>query len=620
MPLNTLLAAGRHLFFCFVRLAVFFTPVSVAAEEAVTFSHAIALHGKPSLDATMAHYNYVNPDAPKGGTLRQAQIGNFDTFNPYTSQGRIPYGLLYTHDTLLNRNWDEPLTKYGVTTKTIERPKDNSWVAFHINPDARFHDNHPITAADVVFSFKALTEQGSLFWRQFYQDIEKVEATSSHRVLFTFKHPRNKELPLLLGQLPVMASHWWQGRDFAATTLDIPVGSGPYRIKRFEPGRFIEYERVSDYWARNHPVNVGRFNFATMRFDIYQDVNVILEAINSGQLDLRFESDPRYWGSGYRQSALDEGQLIKGSWTNQNPQTQSLILNSRKKWLSDIQIREAITVLLDIDWVLEKLLDNTVVRAYSLFAGTEMAAPPLITKAEEALLDSHRKQIPERVFNKTWPPANQLSKRERLKYALNLFNQAGLKLRNGVLETPSGKPVEFELLLGDHSLERLMQSQVRRFAEAGIKLRLRTVESARYLKHIRELDFDLIIHTFRHTPSPGSEQRSFWGSENRETPGTLNFAGVSDPVIDGLLERIPEAGSREELVTLLLALDRLLLWQFKAIPLSYAPNWQAVYSNRIVSPQKVPRFIVDRSTWWAAPSQHQEQKLQEQKLPQKTAQ
>ncbi|CAM3642516.1 extracellular solute-binding protein [Parendozoicomonas haliclonae] len=573
------------------------------AEEDVSFTHAIAIHGQPRHGPDMKHFDYVNPQAPKGGSFRQAQIGNFDTFHLYGPNGKAPHFLFFTYETLLTRSWDEPLTKYGVLVKTIEEPKDKSWVAFHLHPEARFHDGKPITAEDVVFTFYKLTDEGGLFWRQFYQDVEKVEATSRQRVLFTFKHNRNRELALTLGQMPVLPSHWWQGRDFTATTLDIPVGSGPYRVKRYKPGRYVEYERVRDYWAKDHPVNVGRFNFDTVRTEFYGDVNVVIEAMNSGLLDIRLESDARYWNSGYSRSALNEGRLVKKLWPNHNPQTQSLVINSRRPWLNDIRVREALAVLLELDWVLDKLLDGTMNRATSLFAGTELAAPPIAGPDERELVDAFHNQIPSRFYSENWPPAQTLSKRERLKYALNLLQQAGFTLDNGTLLTPAGKPFTLELMLTDPTLERLMQSQVRRFASAGIQLSLRTVESARYLKYVRALDFELIIHTFRHTPVPGSEQRSFWGSENSNEPGTLNLAGVQHPAIDHLTDRIPQTRSWQELLTTIRAMDRLLLWQFQVIPLSYAPNWQVIVSDRMVLPATKPRYTFDRSTWWSTAAQ-----------------
>ena len=579
-----------------------FSCFSIAqTEQQVTFSHAIALHGKPKYGPDMKHYDYANPDAPKGGTLHVAQVGSFDTFNHYGPNGKSPFGMVYITETLLARSWDEPLTKYGVVAEKIERPADNSWIAFHINPAAHFNDGKPITAHDIVFSYNVLMEKGSLFWRQFYQDIEKAEATSSHRVLFTFKHNRNRELPLLLGQLPVLASHWWKGRDFSETTLDIPVTSGPYKIHRFQVGRFVEYKRDPNHWSRNHPTNVGRYNFDTVRYDYFRDNHVVIEAINSGQLNWRLESDPRFWEKGYNQSAIDKGTLIKGTWRNHNPQTSTLVFNTRRALFSDIRVREAVATLLDIDWIVANLLNGTSEKANSLFAGTELAATGLPTPKELAILSPLKEHLQPRVFTQQWPPSASMKKREKLKYALKLFQQAGYTLKGGKLINASGQPVVMEILLGDPNMERLIQGQVQRLAEAGIDMRLRTVESARYLKHIRSLDFDMIIRAFPHTPVPGQEQISFWGSDGRDQPGTLNFAGVNNPAIDTIVHSISSAQSWDELTTTIQALDRSLLWEFKVVPLMYTPNWWVIHSNELKHPDKLPKYTLDRASWWAEP-------------------
>ncbi len=568
----------------------------------ITFSHAIALHGKPGHPSGFKHFNYVNPKAPKGGTIRIAALGTFDTFNSYGPQGKAPFGLYLTSSTLLTRNWDEPLTKYGFMVEKIEQPADKSWIAFHINPKAVFSDGKPVTAEDVVFSFQRLIEQGNLFWRQFYQDVDSAKATSKYRALFTYKYIDNLELPLLLGQLPVLPKHWWQERDFTATTLEVPVVSGPYRIKRFQTGRYIEYERIKDYWAENHPVNVGRNNFDIVRYEYFRDHNVVLEAVNSNQIDWHIEDDPRYWQDGFNKKALENGQLIKASWQNQNPQVLSLVLNTRRQPYSDIRVREAITIMLDIDWVVSHLLSNMMVSAKSLFDGTEMASTGFPEGDELKLLKNWQTQLPERLFTQTWPPGAEHKKRERIKYALSLFQKAGFKLSHGVMMSPSGKPLELELLLGDPRLERLLLNLVHKFAEIGISMKIKNAESARYLKSIRALDFDMILHTFRHTPSPGVEQRSFWGSKDREQTGTLNLAGINHPVIDHLVNAIPASLSRRELVTNIKALDRVLLWNFSVIPLLYNPDWQVVYNNRISPPETVPRYAIERTTWWAVPS------------------
>ncbi len=584
-----------------VNLTVMPDLLQAETNSPVRFVHALSLHGEPALGPDMKHFDYVDPDAPKGGAFKAAQIGSYNTFHLYGPQGKAPLGLYFTHETLLVRNWDEPLSKYGVVTETIELPEDNSWVAFHINPKARFRDGTPITAHDVIFSYQALITKGGLFWRQFYQDIKNAEATTQHRVLFRFHHNKNLELPLLLGQIPVLSKTWWQGRDFSETTLDIPLGSGPYRIHRYEPGRFVEYKRDENYWAKDHPVNRGRFNFDTLRYDFYRDQNIVIEAVNNGQLNWHLESDPRFWNEGFSRKALKQGDLIKSSWLNQNPQIHSLVFNSRRESLKDQRVREALTLLMNFDALLDNLMQGMMKPAHSLFDGTEMASKGLPNTAELKLLSPWQQQLPERLFQESWPPYNQLNHRGKLKQALSLLEQAGYSLKKGVMLTPEGEPMQLEILLGDPRQERLIQSQVKKLADAGIQLTLRTMESARYLKHLRAHDFDMVLHTFRHTPSPGTEQASFWNSQGRNEEGSLNLAAFKSPVIDAITQEIPKAATRAELVTRIKALDRSLLWEFKVIPLLYNPKWRVVYRKGMHPPHRLPRYNIDTHAWWSTP-------------------
>ena len=404
-------------------LTMLFIP-SLSAETLI--SHGIALHGNVKYPAGYANLDYVNPEAPKGGTLHLHATGTFDSFNPYILKGKDAYGSLFLHDTLLSRTVDEPLSKYGVIVSHIERPDDNRWVAFQIHPDARFQDGKPITAADAVFSFNTLLEKGSPFWRQFYADVDSVTATASNRVLFTFKTGKNRELPFILGQMPILASHWWRQRDFSHSDLQPPVGSGPYRIADFQPGRFVVYERVRDYWASDHPFNRGRYNFDQIRVDFYRDQTVALEAFNNGSIDVRIEDNPRHWLEGYNQNALQSGKIIREKHRNQNPQTLSLVFNARKPLLKDRRLREAITWLLEPDWMINHLLQNESNRALSLFAGTDLSMPRLPAAEEKALLTPYNNILPTALYTTPWHPAPaKLTSRQRLQQAHHLLQTAG---------------------------------------------------------------------------------------------------------------------------------------------------------------------------------------------------
>lgn len=562
-------------------------------------SHGIALHGSLKYPSDFTHLEYVNPEAPKGGTLRMHATGTFDSFNLYTLKGNAAHGSIYLHDTLLSRSFDEPLSKYGVIVDRIEQPENNHWIAFHINPNARFQDGVSITAADIVFSFNIIKEKGSPFWRQFYADVDTVTATEPDRVLFTFKNNSNRELPLILGQLPIFAEHWWRHRDFLHSNLQPPVGSGPYRVVDFQAGRYVVYERVKDYWAQEHPMNRGRYNFDRIRIDYFRDQTVALEAFNSGKIDLRIEDNPIYWHQGYSSKALNNGQIIQKKYPNLNPQTLSLVFNARHSLLADRNLREAITWLLEPDWIIKHLLQGEFNRAFSLFSGTDLVMTGLPQQKERALLEPYKDHLLTTVFTTPWHPSPaESSSRKRLQYAHELLMRAGYRLEKGQLTDRTGRPVILELLLKQPNFERLFQGQRKRLADAGIQLNLRTVDSALYLNRIRHYDFDLILHTFSHTPSPGTEQCNFWHSRFINLPGSLNFAAINHPAADALCLQISQTRTRDELRVTANALDRILLWQYQVVPLFYMPDWHIAYRNTLSHPEIMPGYILDLMTWW----------------------
>lgn len=589
-----------------IAISIILLAATATLSAETTISHGIALHGHPKYPANYAHLDYVNPDAPKGGTLHLNATGTFDSFNPFILKGKEAFGSLFLHDTLLNRTVDEPLSKYGVIVNRIERPDDNRWVAFTLNPNARFQDGAPITAEDVVFSFNTLLEKGSPFWRQFYADIDSVNASSRERVLFTFKTGHNRELPFILGQMPVLAEHWWRHRDFSHSDLQPPVGSGPYRITDFQPGRYVVYERVKDYWAADHPFNRGRYNFDRVRVDYFRDQIVALEAFNNGSIDIRIEENPRHWHQGYNKKMLLSGEIVREKHRNQNPQTLSLVFNARKPLLRDRPLREAITWLLEPDWMINHLLHDEFNRALSLFAGTDLSLPDMLGPEEKALLIPYQDALPKNLFTTPWHPApDSQSSRQRLTYAHQILRTAGYRIDKNKLKTPSGESVHLELLLHQPELERLFQGQRKRLAEAGILLNIRTIDSALYLNRVRQYDYDLIVHTFRHTPSPGTEQCNFWHSGVVNIPGSLNMAAINNPAVDALCNSIPQAVSRAALKARLNAMERAILWQYQVIPLFYMPDWHIAYHARLRHPDTLLGYGIDLTTWWLRTSEDQ---------------
>ena len=564
--------------------------------------HAISLYGAPKYPQNFQHFDYVNPQAPKGGHLRQGILGHFDSLVPYIDRGTAATGSYLMYDTLLARSRDEPLSKYGLIAQRMELAPDNTWVAFYINPQARFHDDTPITAHDVKYSFDLLRAKGSTFYQQFYQDVDRVEVTSSDRALFLFKHGNNRELPLILGQMPILARHYWQTRDFATPGTSIPITSGPYRPERIEPGRSITFARVENYWARDLPVNRGRHNFDRIQFEYYRNNSVLFEALQKGEYDFKVVTDPRVWHSLLQDESLARHQLLRSSWQNRNPQTLAMTYNARRPILADARVRQALGYAFDFHWLNQNLFHGMYLRANSVFAGTDMGASGRPSKSELAQLADFGKELPREALTQPWvPPGEGISQRERKRNALHLLQQSGWLIRQNQLVDPQGKPLELEVLLSSVDHERIFIPMQKTLQSMGIKLKIRTVDIAQYVERLRSHDFDIILHTFTHTPSPGTEQASLWGSDTADLHGSKNLAGVKLRSVDTLTQKIPRANSREELLTLTRAMDRVLLWNHHVLPLWYRPEWLIVHKQQLHHPVNPAPYLLDLSTWWYQP-------------------
>lgn len=584
----------------FCTVLCLFSTLSLAAP----LEHAISLFGKPAYPAGFSHFNYVNPDAPKGGELRQAAIGHFDSLNPYINRGVAAAGAVYQYDTLMMRSWDEPLTKYGLIAEKIERDPDNFWVAFHINPKARFNDGQPVTAEDVKFTFDLLREQGSTFYRNFYRDVDTVTVTSPVRVLFRFKNNSNRELVTNLGQMPVLPKHYWQERDFTSPGLTIPVGSGPYKVADIDPGRSITYQRDPDYWARDLPVCRGRYNFDRIRYTYYLSSDIVQQGLLRGEFDWSLVSNPRQWHRLFtkeKQKLLKKNRLVTEIIPNANPQTLMLTYNTRRPSLSDARVRKAIGSALDFDWLNRNQFHSLFRRADSYFAGTGMAARGLPSKDELTLLVPWRQQLPAALFEEIYiPPGHTKSESRRAgkAKALKLLKEAGWTIHNNQQVNSKGEPLTLTLLLSNPEYERAAAGFRQGLKALGIHLYIRTVDQAQYIERLRALDFDMVTSVFRHTPSPGTEQKDHFGSEVADQPGTHNLSGIKNPVVDDLTDKVPTATSRKQQLAILHALDRVLLWNHYSLPLWYLPDWPLVYRNYLKHPEKTAPYALDLTNWW----------------------
>jgi len=578
--------------------------LGVALNAAAAAKHALTLYDEaPKYPADFQHFDYVNPDAPKGGTLRQAGIGAFDSLNPFIDKGVEGDNLGLLYDTLTRRSLDEPFTEYGLLAQSIERATDNRWVRFHLRPQARFHDGRPVTADDVVFTFDTLMKDGAAYYKAYYADVTKVVAEGPLTVRFDFRHSGNRELPLIAGQLPVLPKHYWQGRDFSKTTLEPPLGSGPYRIDDVQPGRSLRYARVKDWWAKDLPLNRGFYNFDTLVIDYYRDNIVALEALKAGQFDFRAENSAKNWATAYDAPAIREGRLHKEEFANGNPAgMQGFVFNLKRSKFADPRIREAISLLFDFEWTNRQLFSGAYTRTRSYFENSELAATGLPSPGELKLLEPWRGKVPERVFTEAYqPPVSDASGviRDQRRRAFELLKQAGCRLEGDKLLDPAGKPFNIEFLLVQIEFQRVLLPLKRNLASVGIDLQIRQVDVSQYVNRWRSRDFDMIVNNFGQSSSPGNEQRDYWHSSSADKPGSRNLMGLKDPAVDALVEGLIKADSRQSLIDHARALDRVLQWGFYVIPNWHIKTWRLAWWDSITHPEKLPPYDYALYSWWS---------------------
>ena len=573
-----------------------------AAAEKVVKRHGLTLVGALGYPADFAHRGYANPHAPKGGSVRLHAIGSFDSFNPYIVKGDSA-SLRFVVETLMTSPMDEISAEYGLIAETVEVPEDLSYVIYNLRPEARFHDGKPVTADDVIFSFNALREQGRPFYRFYYRNIAKAERLGRHRVKFHFTGSPNRELPQITGQLPVLPKHYWEGRAFGQTTLEPPLGSGPYRIARFEAGRFVEFERVKDYWGETLPINRGMNNFDRMRIDYYRDRTVALEAFKANEYDYRTENSSKDWATGYRFPAAAAGLVHTEQVRHARPTgMQSFAFNLRRAKFQDIRVREAIGLAFDFNWSNRNLFYGQYSRTTSFFSNSELAASGLPGPAEKALLEPFRGKIPAAVFTKEFePPETDGSGnvRRNLRRAVRLLKSASWAIENGRLtHAGTGEKMEIEFLLVSPAFERVVAPYIRNLKRLGIEGRIRVVDSSQYINRLNGFDFDMAIASWGQSDSPGNEQRDFWSSDAAGRQGSRNLVGIRDPVVDALIEKLIAAPDRARLVAATRALDRVLLWNHYVIPQWHIRFDRIAYWDKFGKPARSPRYGNDLMSWW----------------------
>ncbi|PAU87357.1 hypothetical protein CK507_11675 [Pseudomonas sp. WN033] len=584
-----------------------FLMLALAPLASAAGNHALTLYGEPpKYPADFSHFEYVNPEAPKGGTLRLSGFGSFDSLNGFISRGNSADRLGLIYDTLTFHSLDEPFTEYGLLAERIEHPEDNTWVRFYLRPQARFHDGQPVTANDVVFTFNTLVEKGAPFYRAYYADVKEVVADDERTVTFHFHHGLNRELPLVLGQLPVLPAHYWAERDFARTTLEPPLGSGPYRIAQVNAGRSISFSRVEDYWGADLPVNRGFYNFDRVVVDYYRDLGVALEAFKAGQFDFNQEYSARNWAGGYASPALRDGRIIQEEIPNLNTQgMQGFVFNMRRPYFQDRRVRKAITLLFDFEWANGRLFHNAYERSSSYFGNSELGAEGLPDEAELALLEPWREQLPDSVFGPAWsPPRTDGSGviREQMREAYALLQEAGWQIENDQLVNEDGEPLRFEFLIVQADFERVLLPYKRNLASLGIELTLRRVDTSQYINRLRSRDFDMVVTSFGQSNSPGNEQREYWHSVSADNPGSRNLMGLRHPAVDALVDGLIQADSRESLITHTRALDRVLRAKHILVPNFHTTVYRVAYWNRFAHPELPPKYDLGLFTWWEDPA------------------
>ncbi|MBF6624590.1 MAG: ABC transporter substrate-binding protein [Pseudomonas stutzeri] len=589
--------------------------LSFPSFAAISESHGYAQFGTLKYPENFTHFDWVNPDAPKGGRLKLMASGSFDTLNPYTFKGTSPiatpgffqYGVSELNETLMaggglyDPSGDEPASVYGLIAETIEYSDDQSWVVFNLRDSARFHDGHAITAYDVAFSYRLLIRDGHPRYRTDLQGVRRVDILNRHKIRFVFDKPDNTQLIMRLGELPVLPQHYWKDRDFRATTFEPPLGSGPYRISDVHPGRRIQFERVKNWWGANLAVNRGKYNFDRVEVEFYRDSTVAFEAFKVGEFDFYIEHQAKNWANGYQFPALARGEVVRAEIPHQIPtQTQALFMNSRRPLFADIRVRQALGMLLDFEWTNRALFYGAYQRSESYYPNSDFAATGRPEGGEWLLLSPFRDQLPAALFTDPFELPRTEGRgipRDTLREALTLLKDAGWKLKPEGLRDRNGRALQFEILLVNPRLERILQPYTGNLARIGIQAHLRTVDAAQYKQRLDQYDYDMILGTLGQSLSPGLEQWLYFHSSQVNIKGGRNYAGVTNPVIDQLLEKLIAARTREEQISAARAIDRVLLWNHYSIPNWFISNHRLAYRNRFAH-VTTPPYTLGLRAWW----------------------
>lgn len=595
--------------------------IATSAGEETVPQHAISLHGTPKYSADFKHVDYVNPEAPKGGTLRMGKEGTFDSLNPFIVKGVPAAGLNYlrsglVYESLMQNAWDEPFTLYGVIAENIAIAEDKSWVKFKLRDEAKWHDGQPITADDVIWTFQTLTAKGQPFFQAYWHDIEAITPNGDKEVTFSFSIKGNAELPLIIAEMPVLPKHYWtqEGRDFSTTSLEPPLGSGPYKVGKVDAGQSIEYVRNPDWWGKNLAFFKGMYNFDRIVFDYYKDENVKHEAFLAGNFDIKEENTAKTWHEGYKIPQERAQSLVKEEVDHKRPQGMTaMIYNTRRDIFSDKRVRQALAYAYDFEWSNKQFAYGDYVRTDSYFENSVLSSSGLPGEEELKILNQYKGKIPDEVFTTAYSvPKTDGSgnMRKNLREAVNLLKQAGYAefnedgVRYKAMSDGTQKPLQIEILHYSQTYERWILPFIKSLERIGVSANFRVVDPAQFQNRVNDFDYDIVIGGIGQSNSPGNEQREFWGSDKADIKGSRNYIGVKDPVIDDMIDGIIKAHSRADLVYKTRAMDRVLLWNHYVIPMWHYPKWRLAYWNSIARPETLSDISPLISyTWWSTDAQ-----------------
>lgn len=584
-----------------------------AAAQEPAWKHGLSLFGDIKYPAGFKHFDYVNPAAPPGGVVRRAAFGNFDNFNRVVAlvKGNLALGTELFNETLTTPAYDEVSTEYGLLAEAVRYPDDRSSVTYRLRGNARWHDGKPVTPDDVIFSFVTF-KQNSPDLGAYYRHVVKAEKSGEREITFTFDGPGNRELPQIVGQLPILPKHWWEGadkngnkRDVTATTLEPPLGSGPYRIKDYAPGRSIVYEKVADYWGKDLNVNIGTNNFEQIRYEYFRDSTVALEAFKADQVDWRTENSAKDWASSYDFPAVRDKKVLKEEFPIRNfGIMQAFAFNIRRPKFSDPRVRRAFNFAFDFEEMNRQLFSGQYKRIASFFEGTELASSGVPSGKELEILETVRAKVPADLFTKPYTNptgGSQQAVRDNLRQALALLREAGYEIRDTKLvNAKTGEPFSVEFLAQDPATQRFVLFYKPSLERIGMAVNVRVVDSAQYENRLRQWDYDIIVASWGESLSPGNEQRGFWGSRAADEPGSRNLIGIKNPAIDTLIERVIYSKDREDLVAATKALDRVLLWNFYVVPQWTYGKVRSARWDRFGRPETMPKYGAPAfpAIWW----------------------